>query len=44
MSVGVAYGSDTALVEKVLLEVAKEDEAVNMKIKPFVRFLDFGSS
>lgn len=44
VSVGVAYGSDTALVEKVLLEVAKEDEAVNMKIKPFVRFLDFGSS
>ena len=44
VSVGVAYGSDTALVEKVLLEVAKNDDAVNMKIKPFVRFLDFGSS
>lgn len=44
VSVGVAYGSDTAMVEKILLEVAKEDEAVNMKIKPFVRFLDFGDS
>lgn len=44
VAVGVAYGSDTALVEKILLEVAKEDDTVNMKIKPFVRFLDFGES
>jgi len=44
VKVGVAYGSDTELVEKILLEVAKEDDAVNMKIKPFVRFLDFGDS
>tara|TARA_B110000046_G_scaffold48630_1_gene53900 strand:- start:8388 stop:9275 length:888 start_codon:yes stop_codon:yes gene_type:complete len=44
VSVGVAYGSDTAMVEKILLEVAKIDDAVNMKIKPFVRFLDFGDS
>ncbi|MDA9312775.1 mechanosensitive ion channel [Vicingaceae bacterium] len=44
VSVGVAYGSDTTLVEKILLEVAMEDDAVNMKIKPFVRFLDFGDS
>lgn len=44
VAVGVAYGSDTELVEKILTEVAKEDDAVNMKIKPFVRFLDFGDS
>ena len=44
VGVGVAYGSDTELVEKILTEVAKEDNAVNMKIKPFVRFLNFGES
>tara|TARA_B110000503_G_scaffold142170_1_gene238105 strand:- start:6627 stop:7514 length:888 start_codon:yes stop_codon:yes gene_type:complete len=44
VAVGVAYGSDTELVEKILTEVAREDDAVNMKIKPFVRFLDFGDS
>jgi small-conductance mechanosensitive channel len=44
VSVGVAYGSDTTLVEKILTEVALADEAVNTKISPFVRFLDFGNS
>ena len=44
VSVGVAYGSDTTLVEKILTEVALADEAVNIKISPFVRFLDFGNS
>ena len=44
ISVGVAYGSDTKLVEKILLEVANEEKTVNTRIKPFVRFLDFGDS
>ena len=44
VGVGVAYGSDTELVEKILLQVAKEEGSINMKIKPFVRFLDFGDS
>ncbi|MFB1022407.1 MAG: mechanosensitive ion channel [Vicingaceae bacterium] len=44
VSVGVAYGSDTRLVEKILTEVALADNAVHTKIKPFVRFMDFGDS
>ena len=44
IKVGVAYGSDTKLVEKILLEVANEEKTVNTRIKPFVRFLDFGDS
>ena len=44
VSVGVAYGSDTQLVEKILLQVASEDKAVSSKIKAFVRFVDFGNS
>ena len=44
IEVGVAYGSDTGLVEKILLEVAKEEIKVNTRIKPFVRFVDFGNS
>lgn len=44
ISVGVAYGSDTKLVENILLEVANEEKTVNTRIKPFVRFLDFGDS
>ena len=44
VSVGVAYGSDTELVEKILLEVANEDDAISTRIKPFVRFLNFGDS
>lgn len=42
--VGVAYGSDTRLVEKVLLEVARENEMVLDVPSPTVQFRDFGNS
>lgn len=42
--VGVAYGSDVKLVEKVLLEVAKEAEDVLESPEPVVRLLEFGDS
>ena len=42
--VGVAYGSDTALVKKILLEVANGHDRIVQAPQPFVRFLDFGSS
>jgi small-conductance mechanosensitive channel len=44
VSVGVAYGSDTRLVEKSLLECAKEHEGIANHPAPFVRFNDFGDS
>lgn len=44
VSVGVAYGSDTDLVQKLLLEAAKGVSNVSKYPKPFVRFLDFGES
>lgn len=42
--VGVAYGSDTALVRKVLLEVAKDNGKVLKRPIPEVWFEDFGDS
>ena len=42
--VGVAYGSDTRLVEEVLLEVARENEQVLDVPSPTVQFRDFGNS
>ena len=42
--VGVAYGSDTALVRKVLLECARECEGITNTPAPFVRFESFGDS
>ncbi|MFK7806571.1 MAG: mechanosensitive ion channel family protein [Saprospiraceae bacterium] len=42
--VGVAYGSDTALVKKILLQVAEDNVYVLGKPKPLVRFVDFGES
>ncbi len=42
--VGVAYGSDTALVKKILLEVAASHPQVLKTPSPSVRLLDFGSS
>ncbi|MEM9525621.1 MAG: mechanosensitive ion channel domain-containing protein, partial [Bacteroidota bacterium] len=42
--VGVAYGSDTELVKKLLLQVAEDHPKIMKSPKPFVRFLDFGSS
>ncbi|HMQ46216.1 MAG TPA: mechanosensitive ion channel [Saprospiraceae bacterium] len=44
VTVGVAYGSDTALVKKILLQVAKQHPQVIRHPAPFVRFVDFGSS
>ncbi len=44
VSVGVAYGSDTALVKKLLLEVAKEHKSVLVHPGPLVLFTDFADS
>ncbi|WP_340063758.1 mechanosensitive ion channel family protein [Ascidiimonas aurantiaca] len=44
VSVGVAYGSDVKLVERLLLECAVEQKAVLKNPKPFVLFEDFGDS
>jgi small-conductance mechanosensitive channel len=42
--VGVAYGSDVRLVERLLLEAANGHEDISANPKPFVRFNDFGNS
>ncbi|MGJ8666572.1 MAG: mechanosensitive ion channel family protein [Patiriisocius sp.] len=42
--VGVAYGSDTRLVEKLLLKSVSEQRGVLKSPKPFVLFEDFGDS
>lgn len=42
--VGVAYGSDTRLVEKLLLDSVAEQEGVLKAPSPFVVFEDFGDS
>jgi len=42
--VSVAYGSDARLVEKVLLEVAAENQDVLATPAPGVRLMDFGDS
>lgn len=42
--VGVAYGTDVKLVEKVLLEVAKSQEDVMDNPPPVVRLMKFGDS
>jgi len=44
VAVGVAYGSDTALVKKILLEVANHHEEIEPYPSPFVIFRDFGAS
>jgi small-conductance mechanosensitive channel len=44
VQVGVAYGSDVRLVERVLLECAFANSDVSKTPKPFVRFNDFGDS
>jgi small-conductance mechanosensitive channel len=44
VSVGVAYGSDTELVKKLMLQVAKEHPKLLQEPAPFVRFVDFGDS
>ncbi|MCB9637806.1 MAG: mechanosensitive ion channel [Myxococcales bacterium] len=42
--VGVAYGSDTRLVQKLLLEIAQRHPKVLTNPQPAVRFNSFGSS
>lgn len=44
VGVGVAYGSDIRMVEKILLECAREVDNISQKQPPFVRFDDFGDS
>jgi small-conductance mechanosensitive channel len=44
VQVGVAYGSDVRLVEKLLLECAKDQPQISSTPIPFVRFNDFGNS
>ena len=44
INVGVAYGSDTALVKKILLKVADTNIYIKRHPVPFVRFTNFGDS
>ena len=44
VTVGVAYGSDTILVKKLLLEAVHNVPRVLSRPVPFVRFVDFGDS
>lgn len=44
VNVGVAYGSDTLRVEKVLLDCAHSHSDIAATPEPFVRFTDFGNS
>ena len=44
VKVGVAYGTDTDLVESILLNIAREEDGVLNHPEPFVRFEDFGAS
>ncbi|ARN77916.1 mechanosensitive ion channel protein MscS [Nonlabens spongiae] len=44
VEVGVAYGSDTKLVERVLLDCANKSKAILNSPEPFVMFNNFGDS
>ena len=44
IKVGVAYGSDTRLVEKLLLKTASAHKKVSKTPAPLVKFVDFGNS
>lgn len=44
INVGVAYGSDTQKVKKILLKCAKEHKDVLKNPTPVVQFVDFGTS
>lgn len=44
VNIGVAYGSNTKLVKKTLLNVAAENPYILKAPGPFVRFIDFGES
>ena len=44
VKIGVAYGSDVALVTKILEEIAQHQKGILKNPKPFVLFDDFGDS
>lgn len=44
VGVGVAYGSDTALVKEILENAAEEHNRIARRPKPFARFVNFGDS
>ncbi len=44
VTVGVAYGSDTELVQQILIDIASNQRGVLKSPKPFVLFEDFGDS
>ena len=44
IEVGVAYGSDTRLVEKLLLQAAADHPYAVRHPSPFIRFMAFGES
>ncbi len=44
IDVGVAYGSDTELVKKLLLQALEGNKSIYKSPKPFVRFVNFGDS
>lgn len=44
ISVGVAYGSDTVLVKKILFEAAEAHQNILSHPAPFVRLIHFGES
>lgn len=44
VKVGVAYGSNIELVQKILLDIAHLNKDISSKNKPFVRFTDFADS
>lgn len=44
LGVGVAYGSDTGSVKRILLAEAKKHSGISKSKEPFVRFEDFGDS
>lgn len=44
VKIGVAYGSDTTLVKKLLLQAVFENPYIVKYPAPFVRFMDFGDS
>ncbi len=44
IDVGVAYGSDVRLVEKLLVECAEKNEMIMPRPKSFARFNNFGNS
>jgi len=44
VEIGVAYGSDVQLVQKLLILSTKNNALIEQKTKPFVRFNNFGDS